>query len=135
MFLQCLYKLQGLSLQYLHKAIITVLCLLCLYKNISIDLRLLLLLQISLQMSLREDILHHLYKGISTIMRLLLSLHISLRSEFLQPSLLVSLRSEIIQLSVLTSLPSKFVLSALWKLFLRRLYKDILTVTDIPSKP
>ena len=30
LFLKCLYKPQGLSLKYLHKAIIKILCLLCL---------------------------------------------------------------------------------------------------------
>ena len=35
LFLQCLYKLQSLSLQYLHKAVITILCLHYLYKNTS----------------------------------------------------------------------------------------------------
>ena len=52
-FLQCLYKQQGLSLQYLHKTVITILCLLNLYKNISTDEYILSLLQVSLQMSLR----------------------------------------------------------------------------------
>ena len=86
-------------------------------------------------MSIREDILHHLYKRISMVILLLVSLHTSLLDEFLQPSLLESLRSEILQSSLLTSLQSKFVLTSLWKLFLQRLYKDILTVTTIPSKP
>ena len=83
LFLQCLYKVQGLSLQYLHKVIITILCLHYLYKNTSTVIRILSLLQVSLRMSLREDILHHLYKGIFKIMILLLSLHTSLQSEFL----------------------------------------------------
>ena len=104
-------------------------------RNTSTVVRLLSLLQVSLRMSLRDDILHHLYKGISTIMLLLLSLHTSLQSEFLQPSLLASLRSGILQSSLLTSLQSKFVLASLWKIFLRRLYEDILTVTAIPPKP
>ena len=97
----------------------------------------------SLQIFLREDILHHLYedilhhlfKDISTNMLLLLSLHTSLRSEFLQPSIIVSLRSGILLLSLLTSLQSKFVLTSLSKLFLQRLYNYIVTVTTIPSKP
>ena len=93
------------------------------------------LLQVSLQISLRGDILYHLYKGISTIMLLLLSLHTFLQSEFLEPSLHVSLRSRILQSSLLTSLQSKFVLISLWKIFLRYLCKDILTVTTTSSDP
>ena len=109
--------LQGLFLQYLHKVVITILCLCCLYKDISTVVYLLSLLQVSLQVSLREDILHHLYKGISTIVHLLLSLltslknevlrpslRTSLQSEFLQPPLLIYLRSVILQSSLLTSL-------------------------------
>ena len=65
-FLQCLYKLQYLSLQYLHKAIITILCLHCLYKTTSTVVHLLSLVRVSLQMSIRENILHNFYKGIST---------------------------------------------------------------------
>ena len=33
LFLQCLYKIQDLSLQYLHEAVITNLCIPCLYKK------------------------------------------------------------------------------------------------------
>ena len=33
LFLQCLYKIQGLSLQYLHRTVITILCLPCLLKR------------------------------------------------------------------------------------------------------
>ena len=51
----------------------------------------------------------------------------------------MSLRSGILQSSLPTSLRNKFVLASplasLWKIFLRRLYEDILTVTPIPSKP
>ena len=61
LFLQCLYEIQGLSLQYIRKYVITILCVPHLYKNISTVVRLLSSLRISLQVSLREDILHHLY--------------------------------------------------------------------------
>ena len=37
--------------------------------------------------------------------------------------------------SLLTSLQSEFVLTSLWKIYLRRLYEDILTVTAIPPNP
>ena len=74
LFLQYLYKIQGLSLQYLHKALITILCLPYLYENTSMVVHIVSLLQVSLQISTRGDILHHLYKGISTIIHLLLSL-------------------------------------------------------------
>ena len=70
--------LQGLFLQYLHEAVISILHLHRLYKKISTVVYLLSLLQVSLRVSLREDILHHLYKGISTIVQLLLSLRVSL---------------------------------------------------------
>ena len=60
LFLQCLYEIQGLSLQYLHTTVITIFCLPYLYENISTVVRLLSSLRVSLQMSLREDILHHL---------------------------------------------------------------------------
>ena len=86
-------------------------------------------------MYIRVDITHHLYQRISTIMLLLVSLHTSLRNEFLQPSLLVSLKSEILQSFLMRSLQSNFVLVSLWKIFLQRLYKDILMVMGIPSKP
>ena len=46
--LQCLYKLQGLSLQYLHEVVGTILCLHCLYENISNVVHLLSLLQVSI---------------------------------------------------------------------------------------
>ena len=39
LFLHYLYKIQDLFLQYLHKAIVTILCLLCLYDNISTNKR------------------------------------------------------------------------------------------------
>ena len=128
-FLQCLFT------QYLHEAVITILC-----------------LQISLTVSVHDDILHHLYEGISTVVHLLSSLLAPLRSEILRSSLLTSLRNKFLRLSPLASLQSKFVLASplaslrsnfvlaspltsLWKIFLRCLYKDIPTVTPIPSKP
>ena len=46
----------------------------------------------------------------------------------------MSLRSGILQSFLMTSIQSKFVLTSLWKIFLRRLYEDILTVSAIPSK-
>ena len=58
--------LQGLFLQYLHKIIVTTLCLRHLYKGITTAVYILLLLQMCIQVSVREDILHHLYKGIYT---------------------------------------------------------------------
>ena len=75
LILQCLYTLPGLSLQYRYKAVITILCLCCMYKNTSNFVHLLPLIQISIHMSIREDILHHLYKYISMVMLLLVSLH------------------------------------------------------------
>ena len=131
--------LQGLFLQYLHKAVITILCRCRLYEGISTVVYLLLSLQISLQVSIHEDILHYLYESISKIVHLLLFLLTSLRCEVIQTSLLVSLRSGILQSSLLTSLQSKFIfislLVCLWKLFLRCLYKNISTITCIHSKP
>ena len=66
------------------------------------------------------------------------SLLTSLRSGFLQSSLFVSLRSEFLQSSPHASLRSEFLqlslLVSLWNIFLRRLYRDIYTVTSIPSK-
>ena len=51
----------------------------------------------------------------------------------------MSLRNVIIRSSLLVSLQSNFALAypltSLWKIFLRRLYEDIPTVTPIPSKP
>ena len=91
LFLQCLYKLQGLSLQYLYKAVITILCLRCLYENSFSVVHLLPSVGVSIQMSICEDILHHLYERISTVMLLLVSLHTSLLDEFLRSSLLMSL--------------------------------------------
>ena len=101
--------LQGLFLQYLHEAIIAILCLRRLYKDISTVEYLLLSLQVSLRVSLRQNMPHHSYKGISAIVHLLLSLLTSLQSEFLQSSLLMSLRSGILQSFLLTSLQSKFL--------------------------
>ena len=141
-FLQCLF------IQYLHKVVITILC-----------------LQPFLLISVHEDTLHHLYKDIYTVIHLLSSLLTSLRSEIPRPSLLTSLRSKLLQVYLLVflrngiirssllvslqsgtkrsyalaSLRSKFLLASpltsLWKIFLQRLYEDIPTVTPIPSKP
>ena len=58
--------LQGLFPIYLHKAVITVLC-----------------LQLSLTVYMHKDIPCHLYKGISTVVHLLLSLPVSLRNGIL----------------------------------------------------
>ena len=104
LFLQCLCKLQGLFLQYLYKAVITILCLRCLYENTSNIVHLLPSIRVSIRMSIREDILHHLYKRISMVIILLVSLCTSLLDEFLQPSLLMSLGSGVLQSSLLTSL-------------------------------
>ena len=71
--------IQGLFLQYLHKVVITILC-----------------IQPSLPVSLLKNIIQNLYKGFSNVIYLLLSLLISLRDAFLHSFLLVSLRSEII---------------------------------------
>ena len=79
--------LQGLFLQYLHKVVITILC-----------------LQPSLTVSVHKDILHHLYEGISTVIHLLSSLLASLRGEILQSSLLTSLRNKFRRLSLPVSL-------------------------------
>ena len=106
--------LQGLFIQYLHKAVNTI---------------------VSLQPSLHDNILRHLYKDISMIVSLLSSLLTSLWSEFLQFSLLTSLRSEFLQLSLLESLRSEFLqsslLASLWNIFLRHLYEDISIDTSI----
>ena len=140
--------LQGLFLQYLHKTIITILCLRHLYEGIYTVVYLLWSLQLSLKMSLQEYILRRIYKTISTTVYLLSSLHVSLQSKFMQSSLLVSLRDDDLRSSLLASLRSgnlrssllrsKFVfaspLASLWKIFLRRLYEDILAVTPIHSK-
>ena len=128
-FRQCLF------IQYLHKVVITILC-----------------LQPFLQMYVHEDALRHLYEDPYTVIHLQSSLLTSLRSEFprlsllmslqnrfLQLSLLVSIRSIITRLSLLVSSRSNFALvcplTSLWKIFRRRLYEDIPTVTPIPSKP
>ena len=79
--------LQGLFLLYLHKTVITILC-----------------LQLSLTVSVHKDIRHHLYKGISTIVHLLSSLPESLRNGILQSSLLTSLQSKLLQSFLLVSL-------------------------------
>ena len=135
LFLQCLYKLQELSLQYLYEVVITILCLSCLYENTSKVVHLLPSVHVSIQISVFEDLLHHLYKCISTVMLLLVSLRTSLLDEFLQPSLLMSIGSVILQSSLLTSLQSNFVLISIWKIFLQCLYRDIHTVKGMPSKP
>ena len=97
-FLQCLF------LQYLHKTIITILCLRHLYKGISTVVYLLSSLQFFLQISLQENILRCTYKGISTTVHLLLSLLTSLRCKVLQPSLHAYLQSEFLQSFLLASL-------------------------------
>ena len=121
---------QGLFLKCLHKAVITILCLRCLYNVISTVMYLLSSLQVFLQVSLYEDSLHYLYKGISMIVHLLSSLLTSLRCKALQTSL---------HSSLLVSLQSKFMvtspLASLWEIFLRCLYEDIPTITSIHSKP
>ena len=48
LFLQCVYELRGLSLQYLHKTVITILYLLCIYEITSIDEHILSSLRVSL---------------------------------------------------------------------------------------
>ena len=67
-FLQCLFT------QYVHKVIITILC-----------------LQPFLPMAVYEDALRHLYKDIYTAIHLLSYLLTSLMSEILRPSILMSL--------------------------------------------
>ena len=105
--------LQGLVLQYLHKAVITIFRLCHLYKIIIWVIYILLLLQISLRVFLHEDILHHLYKGIYTTVHLVLSLLTPLRSEGIRPSLRVSVLSEILQSSLFVSLRSGILQSSL----------------------
>ena len=75
--------LKDLSLQYLHKAVITILCLCRLYEGISTVVYQLYTLQVSLQMSLHEYIIHHLYKGVFMIEHLMMSLLPFLQSEFI----------------------------------------------------
>ena len=114
--------LQSLLLQYLHKAIINIVC-----------------LKPSLLVYLHDNILRYFYKCIPTVVSLLSSLLVSLRSKLLQTSLLTSLRSKFLQSLISTSLRSDFLRSSLlasqWSICLQRLYKDISTVTPIPSKP
>ena len=131
--------LQGLFIQYLHKAVITSLG-----------------LQPTLTVSVHEGNIYHLYKGIYTVVHLLSSLltslnykfippslHVSLQSEILQPFLFTSVISGVLQSSLLTSLKSgtlrSFLLTSLlvclWNVFLRCLYEDIPTITSIPSRP
>ena len=80
--------LQGLFLPYLHEAVITIVS----------------LLQLSLPVSLYDNVLCYLYKVISTVVSLISSLLQPLRSKFLQLSLLTSRRSEFLQSSLLISL-------------------------------
>ena len=75
--------LQGLFLQYLQEAVISILC------------------------------LRHFYEGISTTVHLRSSLLPSLRCEIMQPSLRASLRSKILQPSLIVSLRSGILLSSL----------------------
>ena len=88
--------LQGLFLMYLHKAIITILC-----------------LQLSLTVYVDKDIPYYLYKGISTVVHLLSSLPASLRNGILQSSLLMSLQSKFLRLSLLISLRNGILQSSL----------------------
>ena len=112
---------QGLFLQYLHKAVVTILCLCHLYK---IYLRL--YTYYCLYMSLHGDILSHLYKGISTHIHLLSSILTSLRCDVLQPSLCVSLQNKFLQLSLLVPLRSGIIQSSLLTSLLRFLWNTIL---------
>ena len=75
--------IQGLFLQYLHKTVITIVCLCHLYEGIYTVAYLLWSLQLSLQVSLQEYILRRIYKVISATVYLLLSLHVSLQSKFM----------------------------------------------------
>ena len=100
-------------LQYLHKAVVTILCVRHLYKGISKIVYLLLSLQMSLRVSLHEDILCHLYRGIFMTIHLLLSLLTSLRCKILQPSLCASLQSKFLQSSLPVSLRSGILQSSL----------------------
>ena len=113
--------LQGLFLQYLLEVVITIVC-----------------LQLSLSVSLHDNILCHLYQGIYKVVSILSSLLSSLRSEFLRSSILTSVRNGFLRSSLLLSLRREFLqsslLTSLWNIFLRRLHKDIPTVTPIPSK-
>ena len=88
--------IQGLFMQYLHKAVINTVY-----------------LQQYLSVSLHEDLPGHLYKDISTVVSLMSSLLATLRSELLQPSLRTSLRSEYLQSSLCTSLSSESLQSSL----------------------
>ena len=89
--------MQGLFLQYLHKTVITILCLGYLYTGISMVVYLMWSLQLSLRMSLQGSILRSIHEIISTTVHLLLFLIASLRSKILQSSLLTSLRSKFLR--------------------------------------
>ena len=89
-FLHCLFA------QYLHKVVITNLC-----------------LQPFLQIYVHGDALRHLYEDPYTVLHLQLSLLTSLRNEFPRPSLLMSLRNRFLRLSLLVSLQSNFPLTPL----------------------
>ena len=97
---------------------------------ISIETSLRIYLLWSLLTSLRCEVLQPSLRTSLRSKFLRSSLLVSLRSGILQSSLLASLRSGTLQLSLLTSLPV-----CLWNIFLQCLYKDIHTVTFIPSKP
>ena len=105
-------------------------------------------------MLIHEDILHHLHDDTSTVVHVLSSLLMYLRNKILQSSLLMSLWSKLLQSFLLLSLRTGFLQSSpltitsiqskpelgypltfLRKLFLQHLYKDIPTITPIPSKP
>ena len=145
-FLQCLF------LQYIYETVIIILCLRHLYKGVSMVVYLILSLQLSLQMSPKENILRRIYKGISTTVHLLLylltflrckvlrpSLHASLQSKFLQSSLLASLQNDDQQSSLIVSLRSGTLwlslLTSMWNIFVQCLQEDNPTVTSTPSKP
>ena len=81
---------------YLHKTVITILC-----------------LQLSLTVYVHEETPHLLYKGISTVVRLLSSLGASLRNGILQSSLLVSLQIKFPRPSLLVSLRNRITQSSL----------------------
>ena len=105
-----------------------------LYKSVNIVLS----LQLSIPVSLQDDILRHLCRDISTTMSLQSSLLASLRSGFLQSSLLASLRNGFLQRSLLMSLRSWILqpslLTSLRNICLQCLYGCIYTVLSIQAK-
>ena len=83
-------------------------------------------LQLSLPVSLQDNILCYPYKGIAKVVSLLSSLLTSLWSGFIQSSLLASQRRE----SLLSTL-----LVSLWNISPGHLYKNISSVKYMPSQP